>query len=308
MTYPINFSNSKGRLQRFLAQSIALWLTLLFVFATTSVACTLRSFVEPETRHYQTSIASSNQTAQNDVPILEPGTPISRELSGGAVHSYQIVLAARQFLRVAVDQRGIDLIVTLSDPNGKRIAGVDSRVGLYGTENASLISETAGNYRLEIRSKQKAAPTGQYEVSIVERRTIMPEDAIRIAAERTLAEARLIADQQTGESRLKAIDKYKEATALLQSSKGTGSESQLALTLNAIGENYRELDDTNKALDYYTQALRIFRTAGDHAGEAATLNNLGDAYVGLGQAQEALDYSNQALTAVRKIGDRRGEA
>ena len=308
MTYPINFSNSKGRLQRFLAQSIALWLTLLFVFATTSVACTLRSFVEPKTRHYQTSIASSNQTAQNDVPILEPGTPISRELSGGAVHSYQIVLAARQFLRVAVDQRGIDLIVTLSDPNGKRIAGVDSRVGLYGTENASLISETAGNYRLEIRSKQKAAPTGQYEVSIVERRTIMPEDAIRIAAERTFAEARLIADQQSGESRLKAIDKYKEASALLQSSKGTGSESQLALTLNAIGENYRELDDTNKALDYYTQALRIFRTAGDHAGEAATLNNLGDAYVGLGQAQEALDYSNQALTAVRKIGDRRGEA
>lgn len=206
---------------------------------------------------------------------------------------------------MAVDQRGINLIVTLYDPDGKRIADLDSWAGLYGTENASLISETAGNSRLEIHSKQKAAPTGQYEVRIVERRTSMPQDAIHIAAERTFAEARLIADQETGESLLKAIDKYKEALALWQSNKGTGAESQVALTLNAIGENYRELDDTNKALDYYTQALAIFRTAGDHAGEAATLNNLGDAYVGLGQPQEALVYSNQALTAMRKIGSPR---
>jgi len=284
------------------------WLTLLFVFATESVARTLRSFVEPKTRHYQSSVESRDQAAQNERPILDPGKPISRELRGGEVHSYQVILTAGQFLRVAVDQRGINLIVTLYDPNGKRIADLDSWVGLYGTENASLISETAGSHRLEIRAKQTAAPTGQYEVRIVERRTVVPQDAIQIAAERTFAEAMLIADQETEESRLKAIDKYKEALALWQSIKRIGTESQVALILNAIGENYRELDATNKALDYYTQALLIFRTAGDHAGEAATLNNLGDAYLGLVQPQEALDYSNQALTAMRKIGDRRGEA
>ena len=296
MTLP--YSNSKGRLRPGVAKSIVVWLTLLLLIAAASVPRTLRAHTNVE----------SDQSAQNDLPILEPGKPISRELSGGEVHSYQIVLTAKQFVRVAVDQRGINLIVTLHDPNGKRIAQVDSWVGLYGTENASLVSETAGSYRLEIHSKQKAAPTGQYEVKIAERRTIVPQDANRIAAERTFAEAGLIANQQTVESRLKAIDKYKEALELWQSNKGTGSESQVALTLNAIGENYRELDDTNKALDYYTKALPIFRTAGDHAGEAATLNNLGDAYLGLGQPQEALDYSNQALTAMRKIGDRRGEA
>lgn len=296
MTLP--YSNSKGRLRPGVAKSIVVWLTLLLLIAAASVPRTLRAHANVE----------SDQSAQNDLPILEPGKPISRELSGGEVHSYQIVLTAKQFVRVAVDQRGINLIVTLHDSNGKRIAQVDSWVGLYGTENASLVSETAGSYRLEIHSKQKAAPTGQYEVKIAERRTIVPQDANRIAAERTFAEAGLIANQQTVESRLKAIDKYKEALELWQSNKGTGSESQVALTLNAIGENYRELDDTNKALDYYTKALPIFRTAGDHAGEAATLNNLSDAYLGLGQHQEALELGNQALTAMRKIGDRRGEA
>lgn len=308
MTYQISFSNFKERLQRVVANSIVVWLTLLFMFATASPARTLCSFVEPKARKYQTSAESGDQTVPNDLVILDPGKPISRELSGGEVHSYKIILTAGQYLRVAVDQRGINLIVTLYDANGKRIAELDSSVGLYGVENLSLISEAAGSYRLEIRSKQKAAPTGRYEVRVVERRTVMPQDAIHIAAERAFAEATLIADQGTGESRLKAIDKYKEAVALWQSIKRTGAESQVALTLNAIGENYRELGDTNKALDYYTQALPIFRTAGDHAGEAATLNNLGDAYLGLGQPQEALDYSNQALTAMRTVGDRRGEA
>jgi tetratricopeptide (TPR) repeat protein len=308
LTYQISFSNFKERLQRVVANSIVVWLTLLFMFATASPARTLCSFVEPKARKYQTSAESGDQTVPNDLVILDPGKPISRELSGGEVHSYKIILTAGQYLRVAVDQRGINLIVTLYDANGKRIAELDSSVGLYGVENLSLISEAAGSYRLEIRSKQKAAPTGRYEVRVVERRTVMPQDAIHIAAERAFAEATLIADQGTGESRLKAIDKYKEAVALWQSIKRTGAESQVALTLNAIGENYRELGDTNKALDYYTQALPIFRTAGDHAGEAATLNNLGDAYLGLGQPQEALDYSNQALTAMRTVGDRRGEA
>ena len=133
MTLP--YSNSKGRLRPGVAKSIVVWLTLLLLIAAASVPRTLRAHTNVE----------SDQSAQNDLPILEPGKPISRELSGGEVHSYQIVLTAKQFVRVAVDQRGINLIVTLHDSNGKRIAQVDSWVGLYGTENASLVSETAGS-------------------------------------------------------------------------------------------------------------------------------------------------------------------
>ena len=115
MNYQINFSISKGRPRLFIARSITVWLTLMLVFATASVARTLR-----------------DQPARNNLPILEPGKPISRELSGGEVHSYQIVLTARQFLHVAVDQRGINLIVTLFDPNGKRIAELEKQIASYG--------------------------------------------------------------------------------------------------------------------------------------------------------------------------------
>src|ERR1700738_5132483 len=44
---------------------------------------------------------------------LELGKPIEMELKGGEVHSYSINLTAGQFLHLIVDQRGIDVVVTL---------------------------------------------------------------------------------------------------------------------------------------------------------------------------------------------------
>src|SRR5262245_17705007 len=40
---------------------------------------------------------------------LELGKTVSRELAGGQAHSYRITLAAGEYLRVVVEQRGIDV-------------------------------------------------------------------------------------------------------------------------------------------------------------------------------------------------------
>src|SRR5437867_2320983 len=75
-------------------------------------------------------IRSSNAAKDDkDVPTLEPGKPIDRELGGGQSHFYQIALASGQYLHVVVDQRGIDVIVALFGPDGKLIFGVDSPTG-----------------------------------------------------------------------------------------------------------------------------------------------------------------------------------
>ncbi|OBQ23475.1 MAG: hypothetical protein AN481_14965, partial [Aphanizomenon flos-aquae LD13] len=62
------------------------------------------------------------------------------------------------------------------------------------------------------------------------------------------------------------------------------------------------------ALDYYNQALPIYRSVGDSSGEAGTLNNIGFVYSDLGEKQKALDYYNQALPLIRAVGDPSGEA
>jgi hypothetical protein len=44
-----------------------------------------------------------------DVPSLEQGKPIERELAGGDYHPYRLTLVAGQFCHIVVDQRGVDL-------------------------------------------------------------------------------------------------------------------------------------------------------------------------------------------------------
>src|SRR5690242_1868579 len=64
-----------------------------------------------------------------DVLTLEPGKPIERELDGGQSHSYRILLTAGQYVHIVVDQRGIDVVVTLVGPDGTEIAEVDTPNG-----------------------------------------------------------------------------------------------------------------------------------------------------------------------------------
>ena len=80
------------------------------------------------------------------------------------------------------------------------------------------------------------------------------------------------------------------------------------VTLNNLGGLYDDLGDKAKALDYYDQALELQRAVGDRGGEGVTLNNLGRVYDALGDKQKALDYYEQALTLRRAVGDKYGEA
>jgi hypothetical protein len=59
--------------------------------------------------------------SDKDVYLLELHKPVEHELAGGQSHSYRIVLAAEQYLRVVAEQRGIDVVLTLFDPNGKQV-------------------------------------------------------------------------------------------------------------------------------------------------------------------------------------------
>ncbi|MFL6275767.1 MAG: PPC domain-containing protein, partial [Blastocatellia bacterium] len=94
------------------------------------------------------------------------GKPVERELSGSQSHSYKIALATGQYLHVVVDQRGIDVVVALFGPDGTKLIEVDSPNGTNGPEPLSWIAESTGLYRLEVRSLEKDAKQGSYEVKI----------------------------------------------------------------------------------------------------------------------------------------------
>ena len=104
-----------------------------------------------------------NEARQDDLQVqpLERDKPIERELAGGQSHTYQLSLDAGQYANLVVDQRGIDIVIRLSGPDGKEIAEFDSESRLLGQESVSLVAEEAGSYRLIAQPKHKLAPAGR---------------------------------------------------------------------------------------------------------------------------------------------------
>ncbi|HZS07353.1 MAG TPA: CHAT domain-containing protein [Blastocatellia bacterium] len=247
----------------------------------------------------------SSRAQDEQCAVPEPGRSIKRELGGGQAHSYRIMLDTGQFFRAVVDQQGVNLLLTLYGPDGRKICDLDSPVGAQGAEPVSLVAETSGGYRLEVRAWQPNAPRGRYELKVQELRTATPEDKARVVAERAFAEATIVGGQMTAESLRNAIEKYREVTLLWHT---LGDRQQEAYTLTAIGYCHGNLGEYEQALDYYDRALLLRQATGDRGGEALALYNIGAVYGNSGKPQQALDSYQQALSINRAIGNQSMEA
>jgi tetratricopeptide (TPR) repeat protein len=70
----------------------------------------------------------------------------------------------------------------------------------------------------------------------------------------------------------------------------------------------QKLGDHDQALDWYRQALAIFKQLGDHPHTARTYHQLGNIAFLKGNSDEAVDWYRQALAILKKVGDRDGMA
>jgi CHAT domain-containing protein/predicted negative regulator of RcsB-dependent stress response len=235
---------------------------------------------------------------------LEPGKPVEREISGGQSHSYKITLVPGQYLRIEVEQRGIDVAVALFTPDGKKICDVDGERTTVGSETVSAIAEAAGAYGIEARSPEKTARTGRYEIKVEELREATVEDKYRVAADALYREAEK-SWQGTLEERKKGAEKYHEAVELYRRA---GDRSREAVTLKRLGVAHFLLWELQKALEKYNEALQLSREIGDRREEASVLTFIGGIYWTQGDWQKALEKYNESLQLRREVGDRSGEA
>src|SRR4030095_11283761 len=242
-------------------------------------------------------------SAQDSVS-LEPGKPVERELSGGQSHSYKITMISGQYMHIVVAKRGVDVAVTLFTPDGKKISEADSEHLIEGSETVSVIAEAPGAYLIEVRSPEKTAKTGRYEIKVEELRAATTEDKYRVAGESVFQEADQL-QKGTLEAKRKSIEKYHEALELYRRATDRKGE---AITLNSIGEVYRSRGEMQMALEKYSEALPISRAISARKVEANILNNIGVVYWSLGEMQKALEKYNEALPIRRAVGDRYGEA
>jgi DNA-binding SARP family transcriptional activator/Flp pilus assembly protein TadD len=92
----------------------------------------------------------------------------------------------------------------------------------------------------------------------------------------------------------------------LVSARRTGDRHGEAWVLNNLGMVciQQGMDDT---IDYFDQALALYRDIGDRRGEAQAANNLADAYIRLGRPEDALEPLKRTLTLQIEVGHRYGQ-
>jgi hypothetical protein len=160
--------------------------------------------------------ALSVTVQDSPVETLELSKPMERELAAGQTHSYKLTLTAGQFACVEVKPRGVNVMLILFGPGGEKITEIDSPFSEHILESVVLIAETAGDYRLQVRSLDKGTSVGRYRASVTHLRAPTPTDQNRVAIGRLTGTAAELWRQSTEESMRAAIRKYQEALPLLK--------------------------------------------------------------------------------------------
>lgn len=251
----------------------------------------------------QTAMVQAVQQAAELGP-LEVGQPILRDLKGGQTHSFEISLVAEQYAHVVVDQKGIDVVVTLLAPDGKLITQVDSLNGRLGPEPVYVIAETTGLYRLEVVSLNKNVPPGKYEAKLVELRSATERDKAWLAARRVFEEAVALSVQNTPESTATAIKKFEEAFSLYG---GFGDRNEQYTAMFTMGLTYRLRREWMGAFAPFERAFQIAKELGDDRGQAESLEAMADVQITNDQGK-ALQFGNEALKKYQAIGDQKKQA
>lgn len=238
-------------------------------------------------------------TAQQAPSSIELGKPFEREIAAHETHSYTVTMTAGQYAHLAVDQRGVDVVVTIFAPDGTKLVRVDMPNGDRGLEPVSLIAETAGIYRLEILSTSPKLP-GRYEVKLEQVHAATEADRNRVAAQTLFTEAKALRNLRTKESYQQATDKY---LASLTLSQDLDDKLMEAFTLHEVGMIYGDVGLYQKAIDAYSRAADLFKKLKIAKGEADVITNIGWIYGELGDTQNRLAMYDRAAAIYKTAGD-----
>src|SRR5437868_9720747 len=195
--------------------------------------------------------------------------PIEREIKGGELHTFRLLLTAGQFVRAVFDQRGADIVLTLVGPDGEELARVDSPVGESRPEPLFFEVGRGGYYTYQVRTRREWAPPGRYEFTMTARGAT-PQDLRSFPAERAFAEGTRALSDGGPEALERGVEKYEQALVLFRSLGDYRGEITTLLTIAAV---VRALGGGEQALRYYEEALALLRTTTDTADEARAESN-----------------------------------
>lgn len=278
----------------------------------------------------------------HDVQTLERGRRVEGTLGQDETHKYRVALDAGDFLLVRVDKYDLELVCTVTDPDGSEMVKVQGDANPFEPEFVALIAEATGDFQLSVRQPKGIRNTGRYAVAIELARPALPQDRVRIDAERAVNRVnQLLALNRSAQDLSAALE---DATSALESFRHLGlRQRELKLLIDVIRLQWqlgrpvpvdaarnaerlaREIDDRpalatatssealllehegdiDAALRQYAEAVRLAHAVGSRQTEALFLSNEGVAYGRIGESEEAIVRFERARELTKQV-DYRG--
>lgn len=284
---PLSKNISEGKCQRHVVRHCLMLLALTFVAGS---AAAQNIELEPCTASAATS------------RVLGASERIASAMKANELHLYQVTLAANQYAHVVVEQKGIDVVISMRDPSGSVLFSRDSPNGKVGPEQISVKAQSAGTYQVGVCTGQ-TEPAGTYEITLDGPRAPTATDEKRLEAE---------ALQRAGGEEFRvnrnpttALELYKQA---LNKWEELGDNQEQGYILCAIGEMHRFQRDFTNSMSNFDQALLRLQAANDKSGQAYVHNAMAAAQRDLtAEPAKAKEHYDAAIALRTSIGDRWGE-
>ena len=281
--------------------------------------------------------------AYSQTKSLEPGKTIEQPIAADETHSYSLTLAPGTYSIVAVDQKGINVAVTIFTADGQKVRAADL-TGVGFPEQLSLVAQGATDYRIEVHAPAKQKQRGSYAIKLTDTHPATDQDRARVEAEKLSEQGIELLVTPTADARPQALVKFEQSLPFWRAAKDPSGEGNayyyMAYTSNVLGQyqsaaeaaekglplaqaahnksleaylldelgnSYGNRGDRKKALDIYFKGLPL-RDKSDPVGLANTLANIGIAYSWIGERTKALDYMQQVVPLLHDKGEQRKES
>ena len=236
--------------------------------------------------------AGADTDAARETPTLPAGF---LALDAAGSDRYSLHLDGPAFLVVDVDQRGVDLRVSLEGPDGHPIAIADGPGGAWSRDSLAALTDTGGDFVLDVRRTAGESGGGRYRLLLQSLRPRLPGDEERLRIEQRIADAFQRRETSADGALEGAIATLEEAVQALRE---LGDLRREAVVLHELADALRHTDRVEDGLPYLQREREIRRRLGDPAGEVTALVGAATLLSDLERYDEATATAEEALALV----------
>jgi tetratricopeptide (TPR) repeat protein len=236
-------------------------------------------------------VLTASTFTYSQTKTVEPEKAIEQTIAAGETHSYTMTLPAGTYGAVDLNQKKINLVLTIFSADGQKLRTADL-TGLGFDEKVSLVATETTTYRVEVNAAAKPVVTGSYTLKLTQIHPATDDDRSRVQAQKLSEEGMQFLINQTATSKAEALDKFQKSISLWHAAKDQAYEAQafyyVAYTSNSMGQ-YADAEQAAR------KGLPLARAAGNKNLEAYLLDELGASFSNRGERKQALDIFLEAL-------------